>query len=200
MNTNYAHYVKDKLLSLSILATTLVAGLPCVSYAQSSHYKGFVDLGYSFGHGDYGFDQIFVTTTHGATILSDKLFVGAGVGFGISTGSNTDRTYTVPVYAASRYTFDQRMIKPFVDLKIGYAGMSNEERDGGGDITRGFYLAPSLGIGASAGKVDFNVALGYSVIRAKYEASLEPDLKSSVITLNEHYNAGGVFLTLGVSF
>jgi hypothetical protein len=200
MNTNYAHYVKNKLLSLSILATTLAAGLPCVSYAQSSHYKGFVDLGYSFGHGDYGSDQIFVTTTHGATILSDKLFVGAGVGFGVSTGTNVDKTYTVPVYAASRYTFNQRAVKPFVDLKIGYAGMSNEEKDGGGDITGGFYLAPSFGISTSAGRVDFNVSLGYSVIRAKYEAFLEPDIESSLRTLNERYNAGGVFLTLGVSF
>jgi hypothetical protein len=173
----------------------LTACIPCRSYAQSAHYTGFADLGYSTGNGHYSLKQVFATTTHGATILSNKLFLGAGVGFGASLdASNIDNTYTLPIYAASRYTLGTNSIKPFADLKIGYAGMWNEDSDGGGSISGGFYCAPSVGITTTEGKIGFNIAIGYSVIRAKYEKDLEP------LFITDKFNAGGFFVTLGISF
>jgi hypothetical protein len=85
-------------------------------------------------------------------------------------------------------------VKPFADLKIGYANMWDDDADGGGNTTGGFYFAPSVGITTTAGKIGFNIAIGYSVICAKYEKDLEP------ILITDKYNAGGLFLTVGISF
>jgi hypothetical protein len=189
--------IEMKKLNLIAVAIVVIiaACIPCKSYTRNAHYSGFADLGYSTGHGKYGFKQVFVTTTHGVSILSNSLFIGAGIGFGASLDtSNIDNTYTLPIYAASRYTLNEKYIKPFLDLKIGYAHMWDEVACGGGNTTGGFYLAPSVGITTPAGKIGFNIAIGYSVIRAKYEKDLEP------ILITDKYNAGGLFMTLGVSF
>jgi hypothetical protein len=120
--------------------------------------------------------------------------LGAGIGVGTSVESNIGHTYTIPLYAASRYTLNKNSVKPFADLKIGYAGMWNEDSDGGGDTSGGFYIAPSVGITTDAGKIEFNIAIGYSVVRAEYEEYYEPT------PITNKYNAGGLFLTLGISF
>jgi hypothetical protein len=182
------------LFSATMIVSLIVACFPCMSYARNAHYKGFADVGYSTCNGNYGFKQVFVNTTHGVSMLSDRLFVGAGVGIGSSIDSNIEDVYTLPIYAASRYTLNKYEVKPFVDLKIGYAGMWNEDTDGGGDLNGGFYLAPSLGISTTEGKIGLNIAAGYSVVRAKYEENLEP------LFITDKFNAGGLFLTLGISF
>jgi hypothetical protein len=51
-----------------------------------------------------------------------------------------------------------------------------------------------LGISTTEGKIGLNIAVGYSVVRAKYEEDLEP------LFITEKFNAGGLFLTLGISF
>lgn len=183
----------SKLIAVAIVAL-IAACTPCKSYSQNAHYSGFADLGFSTGGGYYGLKQIFITSTHGVSVLSDKLFFGAGTAIGTSVESNIGQTYMLPIYAASRYTFNKSCVKPFVDLKIGYAGMWNEDTDGGGDTSGGLYIAPSVGITTNAGKIDFNIAIGYSVICAEYEEYYEPT------PVTNKYNAGGLFLTVGISF
>lgn len=186
----------------AIAAAFIIACVPCASHAQSSHYKGFVDLGFTFGRSDYGFNQLTATTTHGVSLLSNRLFAGAGAGFGLSVVQDMSETFIVPIYAAGRYTFnDDVSVKTFIDAKIGYAGMWSEDSDGDDGPSGGFYFAPSIGVTTAAGKVDFNIALGYSVICARLEECiLTTDGIESHTVSNKRHNAGGVFLTVGISF
>lgn len=50
-------------------------------FAQSSNgYRGFADLGYTIGVGDYDFGRFEISTTHGYQV-NPYFFVGGGVGF-----------------------------------------------------------------------------------------------------------------------
>lgn len=43
-------------------------------------YQGFVDIGYTFGTGDYGLNSVDVVTSHGVQIIPTYLFTGIGTG------------------------------------------------------------------------------------------------------------------------
>jgi hypothetical protein len=65
----------------------LVSFITTISVAQS-RYRGFVNTGYSFGSGEYGFSQWHINTIHGVDLFHNNLFIGGGIGLGISTESD----------------------------------------------------------------------------------------------------------------
>lgn len=135
-------------------------------------YKGFVDLGYTFGVGDFGEDRIAFSTTHGYQI---NPYVFAGIGAGINYYTSPD-AWSLPIFADVRGTFLNNSITPFIDLKIGYSILDAE----------GFYLAPSIGCRINR----FNVSIGYELQKA--------DLDFYYFESKE--TIGGISLKIGLDF
>lgn len=102
------------------------------SYAQDNTYgggyRGFADLGYTIGVGDYDFGRFEISTTHGYQV-NPYFFVGGGVGFHFMESYKTvgmeyalderKSKVSIPLFADFRGTFSKRKFAPFVDLKLG---------------------------------------------------------------------------------
>ena len=89
---------------------------------------------------------------------------------------------------------------PYIDMKIGYSELFEEEHDGGGYKSGGFYISPSAGISLPVTKkTSIHVGIGYTYNQAKYEFSYIPGI-GSMGRNNKRFNAGGLTLSVGVSF
>lgn len=123
------------------------------SYNIAKGYKGFVDLGYAIGVGDWGLDRVEFTTAHGYQ-FNPYLF--AGVGFGVNYYTDADLC-NIPIFANVRANLLNAKITPFVDVKIGYSVVDIE----------GFYFAPSVGCRfALTPRMAINLGVGYTMQKA----------------------------------
>jgi opacity protein-like surface antigen len=85
-------------------------------------------------------------------------------------------------------------------MKIGYSELFDEEHDGGGDNSGGLYISPSVGVSLPVTKkTSIHVGIGYTYNQAKYEFSYIPGT-GSMGRNNTRFNAGGLTLSVGVSF
>lgn len=139
-------------------------------------YKGFIDLGYTFGVGDFGEDRIAFSTTHGYQV---NPYIFAGIGAGINYYTSPD-AWSVPIFADVRGTFLNNSITPFIDLKIGYSILDAE----------GFYLSPSIGCRIR----NFNISVGYELQKVDLQFSLAGYHVESKET------CGGIALKVGLDF
>lgn len=114
-------------------------------------YKGFVDLGYIFGVGDYGIDRLEISTSHGYQ-FNPYLFVGAGVAANYYFDAEC---FGLPIFAHVRGNILNNSISPYVDFKIGYSPLED---------VKGFYMSPSVGCKIKS----FNVSLGYVMQKVEY--------------------------------
>lgn len=148
-------------------------------YQNEIKYKGFVDLGYTFGVGNgRGLDKITFTTSHGAQVLP-FLYIGAGAGFNYYYDW---ASFCVPIFANIRTEISQLPISPFFDFKIGYSIL---------DI-QGLYLSPSIGCRFNVtDNCGLNIGLGYVVQKANlyYDGWDFGNI-----------NVGGLCLKVGVNF
>ena len=138
------------------------------SYFPNKGYKGFIDLGFSFGTssnvGNYSYDgenRFEFSTSHGF-FFNPYIFVGLGVGFHFYTGYNEggryysydDVTVEIPIFAHVRTHFIDKKVSPFADVKLGYS-----VNDDGGT-----YFCPSIGCRFAKGsRSAFWISLGYTV-------------------------------------
>ena len=143
------------------------------------HYKGFVDLGYTFGVGlGNGVDRIDLFTSHGVQLFP-QLYVGAGAGLnyvycpGYSEAGNG---FVVPLFANVRTDILDSWITPFIDLKIGYSIVD----------ANGFFLSPTIGCRIKR----YNIGVGYVMQRDTIEDFYD---KYSV-------NVGGISIKIGINF
>lgn len=135
-------------------------------------YKGFVDLSYGLGTGDFGEDRIEISTTHGKQ-LSPNFFVGGGAALEYLFDSEV---IAVPIFIDGRANLLDNKISPFIDLKIGYSFFD----------AQGFYLNPTLGcrIG-TGGSSAFNLGIGYALQKGKNDYDMT--LSKKVICLKIGY-------------
>lgn len=175
----------------TFVTVLLIAFMACFVQAQRPAYRGFIDSGYNFGGDSGAVGHWFLNSTHGVDFIPDRLFVGGGVGVGISTGDDHAVCYSMPLYAAARYTFSGHKVAPYLDVKAGYAFLWDKGRETGRNIG-GFYFSPSAGVALPlTGSSSAYFGLGYSLQRAGYTvANVDP----------KHFNAGGFYLTLGVTY
>lgn len=124
------------------------------TYSIAKGYKGFVDLGYAIGVGDWGLDRVEISTAHGYQ-FNPYLFVGAGFGVNYYTDAEL---CNIPVFANLRANLLNAKITPFVDVKIGYSVVDIE----------GFYFAPSIGcrFGLTR-RMAINLGVGYAMQKAE---------------------------------
>lgn len=132
------------------------------AYGVRRGYHGSVDIGYTFGIGDYDFGRFEINTTHGYQ-FNPYFFIGGGVGLHLFSEYNTphmdipldcrDSQLDVPLYATVRVNILNRSITPFIDGRIGYY------------LTHGGGLYAKAAVGCRFHIYDrhaMNIAVGYS--------------------------------------
>lgn len=111
-------------------------------------YKGFVDVGYIFGVGDFGEEKFEVSTSHGYQ-FNNYFFLGGGMALNCFTELSS---FSVPIFANFRANFINQKVTPFGDFKVGYAA---------GEI-EGAYVSMAVGVRfALAKKKAINLRLEY---------------------------------------
>ena len=142
---------------------------------NESGYKGFIDLGYTIGVGDFGIDRLELSTSHGCQ-FNPYLYVGAGVAANYYFDAEV---IGMPIFAHVRGNILNNSISPYVDFRIGYSPLED---------VQGLYMAPSIGCKIKS----FNVSLGYVMQKAKYYDYYYDDEGSE--------NCGGFSLKVGFEF
>lgn len=153
-----------------LLAMCLVAGMSVNAQNVSSKcYRGFADVAYSMGVGDYEFGRVEINTSHGYQ-FNPYFYLGAGVGFHFMSKYETDgmdipldvrdSKVDIPIFADARANITKGKIAPFVDMRAG-AYVTN----GGG-----IYLAPSAGVRIAINKRQaVNISVGYSYENLQFQ-------------------------------
>lgn len=119
-------------------------------------YRGFVDLGYTIGLGDFGIGRIEATTSHGYQ-FNPHFFFGAGSGIHYYCTDGAE-DIVVPLFLDFRGNFTKGAIVPFGGIKAGYSFVATESFE---DF--GAYLAPAIGVKFMMSKrAAFNLSLGYT--------------------------------------
>jgi len=155
--------------------TVLLFALMLVTISVSAQnmakncYRGFVDLGYAIGTGDYDFERFEVNTSHGYQI-SPYVFIGAGVGLHFASSyenpdmnialDTRDSKVDIPVFANAHFNILKKKISPFVDIKGG-----TYVNNGGG-----LYVSASIGCRIAINKKQgVNIGVGYAIEKLEFE-------------------------------
>lgn len=149
-------------------------------YKETNGYKGFLELGYTFGTGDYGEDELEINGTYGYQ-FNPYFFLGAGTGVHFYFDSSK---VALPIYADLRANFIKSSITPFVGIKIGYSPFD----------LQGFYLNPNAGVRFaldSKALKALNVSMGYSMQKVDIDWGYYGISRETV---------GGVNLKVGIEF
>ena len=89
-----------------LLMAVVMTAFTSFAQEQGKGYRGFAELGYGIGVGDYEFGRFSIETSHGYQ-FNHYFFLGAGVGFQFSS------KYETP---GMEYALDKR------DSKVAYSG------------------------------------------------------------------------------
>lgn len=144
-------------------------------------YRGFVDLGYTVGTGDFGEDRVEFATSHGYQ-FNPYLYVGLGAGAHYYFDSEV---VEIPIFAHVRSEFLNNSISPFLDFKVGYTVY---------DAT-GFYMTPTVGCRFAIGnKSGISVGLGYTMQKVNY------DFYYAGYDYSGSENCGGFSIKVGFDF
>ena len=159
--------MKKIFLIIMLAFTTLVVKAQDNTFGGG--YRGFADLGYTIGVGNYNLGRFEISTTHGYQV-NPYFFVGGGVGFHFMSSYETkdmnipldkrDSKVSIPLFADFRGTFSKRKFAPFADLKLGYFVTNND----------GFYGNVSAGCRmALKGKQGISLSIGYTYEKLEFQ-------------------------------
>lgn len=147
--------------------------LSCGIYAQNlseNSYRGFIDAAYSVGVGDYKFNRVEMSTSHGYQ-FNPYFFIGGGLGIHfmfpyyeamgmeIALDERSNKV-DIPVFANVHCNFTKWIVSPFMDFK------------GGAFVTNsgGMYINVSVGCRFAVNeKQAVNVSVGYSAEKLQFE-------------------------------
>lgn len=191
-----------KKLLLTLVMALITLGLPAQDFSQG--YRGYADLGYTIGVGDYDFGRFEISTTHGYQV-SPYFFVGAGVGFHFMQKYETkgmgdyaldtrDSNVGIPLFADFRGMLSKHKFGPFLDLKLGHF-LTN------GD---GFYASLSAGVRMkTVGKQAVNLSVGYTFEKLKYETFdkfTHPGMNMDYTRSSRKLDSEGISIKIGYEF
>lgn len=157
--------MKKILLFLAVVMVSVAAS----AQEQDKGYRGFADLGYGIGVGDYEFGRFSIETSHGYQ-FNHYIFLGAGLAFQFSEDYATPdmdipldtrkKMMDIPVFANFRANFLKKKFSPFIDFKIGYY-----VNNGGAEYIN---LSGGLRIATSARQA-VNISIGYGTQKLEFE-------------------------------
>lgn len=177
------------------------------SFAKSQNvygncYRGFVDVGYNIGVGDYQFGRFEISSSHGYQV-NPFFFVGAGFGLHFMSEYETpnmsialdvrDSSVEIPLFANLKCNFTKSKVAPFIDLKAGTFVTNNG----------GLYANISGGCRiATKDKQAVNVSVGYTMQKLEFETFDRFISSSSMAYLREPrvLNTEGVTIKVGYEF
>lgn len=140
-------------------------------YEKAPRYRGFANFTMAFGSGDYSYNRIMFSTTHGAQI-TPEIFAGVGIGLMdwfdynyydyYGDGYDYDDVVSVPLFAEVRgelHNIFHRNFSPYLDLKLGY-NMVN---------VQGVFFSPEVGMHFYFGhqKIGIGFGIGYHLQSAE---------------------------------
>ena len=141
-------------------------------------YRGFVELGYTVGTGDWGANRVEFATSHGYQF---NPYFYAGLGAGVNYYHEGDGVVEVPIFADLRADILNNWITPYVDFRIGYTVY---------DYT-GFYMSPTVGCRfAFDNSLALNFGIGYTMQKVELSSRY----------YSERINLGGFSIKLGIEF
>ena len=118
------------------VAFSLAASAQTKNHLYSKGYKADVQLGYVF---EGKVPTYSATTSHGYS-FGNGLYLGAGTGLYLNTVDYGQGTrFMIPLFGEVKYSFLNRKVSPFVDLKAGMLG----------DCTSkgfGYMVTPTIGV------------------------------------------------------
>lgn len=152
--------MKRILFFIAVCIATITVQAQSNDYGHG--YRGFADLGYTFGVGDYEFGRFEISTTHGYQV-NPHFFVGGGVGFHFMSEYETKSMeipldvrkskISIPLFCDFRATIGKRKFSPFADLKLGYFVTNGDGFYGNLSIGCRMALKDKQGISLSVGYV-----------------------------------------------
>lgn len=145
-------------------------------------YCGFIDLGYTFGVGEYKEGRIEFTTSHGVRPI-EYIFVGLGAG--VSYWFDSDMV-AIPIFFNIRTDIPTGVFaSPFIDVKFGYSPYD----------VKGLYGNYSVGCRfATSRKTAVSLSVGYNMQQCDVEYYTYSRIGTEKIVI------GGIALKLGFEF
>lgn len=177
---------------------------------DTSHFRGFVDVGYALGLGPSRNHYWLIETSFGYQ-FNAHYYLGAGIGLhnfkaqvdtyplrnDLAVPEHNDPKWDfplVPVYVEGRYNLrSETMGTPWASLKVGANTFSHS----------GFFASPSLGWHFAASQYfSFNVGIGYALHTAKYKLWCTGDTPGAIPDKSGHsyLDKNGVFHNAFVKF
>jgi len=159
-----------KKLFLLVMLICLACMVSNAQNASGNCYRGFIDIGYDVGNGDYDFGRFVINTTHGYQ-FNPYIFLGAGAGFHFMSTYETkgssdipldirESKVDIPIYANAHMNFTKGKIAPFIDGKAGTFVTNNG----------GMFWNLSVGCRiATNAKQAVNISIGYAVEKLEFE-------------------------------
>lgn len=190
--------------SAGMAALSLFFTMPAVAQNEqevhnvpAGNYRGFVEVGYTLSRPGTS-DRVEVLTTHGMQVVPHWFYFGMGTGLQVFTNVE-DTAVGIPLFVDFRTEFLSGN-SPFIDLKIGYTGMTgtyNSFREGG------FYFTPSAGMRfALNGRRALNFSIGYTYQKATlYKATYDQVNPNMILSeYSKRGDIGGVTFKIGYEF
>jgi len=146
-------------------------------------YSGRVELGYGFGTGDFGTDNVKFNFINGYRINN---YFSLGLGFGARYYPDRE-ALLVPVFLDVRSRFLTGKISPYFALGLGYTINATDDFSGVGAL-----INPQIGVSIlTSSSADFTVGLGYDIQKVK---DFEYTYSGRTVSLN------AISLNIGISF
>lgn len=179
-----------KRVCLLVMLICLVCMVSKAQNISGNCYRGFVDVGYDVGIGDYDFGRFVVNTTHGYQ-FNPYIFFGVGTGFHFMSKYETnggsdipldirESKVDIPIYANAHVNFTKRKITPFIDGKVGTFVTNNGgmfwNLSAGCRIATNEKQAVNISIGYAAEKLAFETFdrfINYSSMNYTRESSVQ---------------------------
>lgn len=185
-------------LRIAILAVVAAVLLPLSGRAQwntQPGYRSFYDLGVNIGTGAPSKTCFEIGTSQGYQIVPTYLYIGTGAAF--QAFFNADGACGFPVFFNLRTNFSPASVSPFLDVRVGYASITNSDYYDNG----GFYLCPTLGLRfAINSNVAINLRAGYTWQYARCWTDAYDSWTESWGRARKNKNIGGATVTVGVEF
>lgn len=187
-----------------LLLCLIIAGLSAKGQDDStSSYRGYADLGYTLGVGDYEFGRFEISTTHGYQVCP-FFYVGAGVGFHFMSKYDTkdmeyaldsrDSKVSIPIFVDLHSTFMKTKFAPFVDVKLGHFVTNGD----------GFYANASAGVRMKTiGKQAVTLSIGYTFEKLKFETFdrfTNPGINMDYTRSSRLLDTEGISIKVGYEF
>lgn len=186
-----------------LLLCVLFAGIAAKAQDNYSGYRGFADLGYTIGVGDYEFGRFEISTAHGYQVCP-YFFVGAGVGFhfmskyetkGMTYALDTrDSKVSIPLFVDLHSQFMKTKFAPFVDVKLGHFVTNGD----------GFYANASAGVRMrTIGHQAVTLSIGYTFEKLKFETFdkfTHPGLNMDYTRSSRLLDTEGISIKVGYEF